>query len=104
MSIHVFTLIMLLALITLIAEIHYNQLKFTFKEQKKVTLDLHIYDSKTNLRKEKKKKVILKGMASASYQKNVLAEASCMYYRNSDLGYKKATKETIDTRTYLLAI
>lgn len=43
-------------------------------------------------------------MASASYQKNVLAEASCMYYRNSDLGYKKATKETIDTRTYLLAI
>lgn len=55
MSLHVFTLIMLLALITLIAQIHYNQLKFTFKEQKKVTLDLHIYDSKTNLRKEKKK-------------------------------------------------
>lgn len=43
MSLHVFTLIMLLALITLIAQIHYNLLKFTFKAQKKLTLDLKTY-------------------------------------------------------------
>lgn len=67
MSLHVFTLIMLLALIALIAQIHYNQLKFTFKEQKKSTPDLHIYGCEANLRKEKKKSYLRAQLQHPTY-------------------------------------